>query len=334
MSKIWNDSIEKGRPERELKSRSNMWASELGGSQIDRFLKMRGTKPTNPPNPHSMRKFEAGNMMEWLVGLVLKRAGILIENQEWLSYQYPGLSEVTGKLDFFAGGQPDWEKAKEAVKSLELPDFFNRATDAIIAHFAQEYPNGLEKIVIEVKSCSSFMFDRYEKVGASQNHVLQTFHYLKSKNMEEGHIVYICKDDLRMLEVGVMNPSPVEDLYRGDIEAMSNFLRNDQQPELEKEVFFDKETGRFSKNWKVEYSNFLTMLYGYSEPEAYRMRWDSKVASFNRTLGRIVAGKNMTPLNKTVIEEMIAIFPNFDEFVAIAKEKGVKEENGEEAIVI
>lgn len=327
----WNASLE-NRAEREMKPRTRIWASEIGGSHIDRYLKMKGTTPTNPPNARSLRKFEAGNMMEWVVGLVLKRAGVLIENQEWLSYQYPGLCEVTGKLDFFAGGKPDWEKAIFEVKSLGLPEFFDRASSAVINHFSKEYPEGLNKVVIEVKSCSSFMYDRYEKVGPLVTHALQTYHYLKAKNMPEGHIVYVSKDDLRMLEFGVLNPSHLEDVYKGDIEAITHYVDTDTKPDLEKEVLFDRDTGKFSKNYKIEYSNYLTMLYGYKEPEAYRERWDKKVAGFNRTLGRIVEGKNMTPLNKETILEMQGWFPNYEELIEIAKAKGVKEETAVEGI--
>jgi len=35
----WNQAIEQGRPERELKVRDNIWAGELGGAFIDRYLK-------------------------------------------------------------------------------------------------------------------------------------------------------------------------------------------------------------------------------------------------------------------------------------------------------
>jgi hypothetical protein len=46
---IWNESLEKDKS-RELKERNTIWASELGGAMIDRYLKMKAIKPTNPPN--------------------------------------------------------------------------------------------------------------------------------------------------------------------------------------------------------------------------------------------------------------------------------------------
>lgn len=317
---IWNKSLE-NREERPMSPRRKIWASEMGGSFADRYLKMTGVKPTNPPNPRSLRKFEAGNMMEWLVGMVLKRAGILIEQQEWVGYQYPNLLEVSGKLDFLAGGKPDWEKAKSEIVSLELPDFFGRATRSIIEYLQEKYPTELKTIVLENKSSSSFMFDRYEIAGAEPKHKLQAFHYLKSKNLDEAHIVYICKDDLRMVEFGVFNPSETETEYKNDITLMTKYLNANEQPPKEEEVYFDEATMNFTKNWKVEYSNYLTMLYGYSEPEAYRARWNSKIVQFKRTFKRIVEGKKETPLDKTITEELKATFPNLDAYIAMAKAK-------------
>src|SRR6185295_14623479 len=118
---VWNQSLTV-RQERPLVPRDYVWASEIGGSMIDRYLKMQGVQPSNAPNLRSLRKFQAGDIWEWLCALVLKRAGILIEAQTKLSYQYPGLLRVSGKLDFLAGGQPDWGKARREMSSLGLPE--------------------------------------------------------------------------------------------------------------------------------------------------------------------------------------------------------------------
>jgi len=326
---IWNKSLE-NRKDRELKLRENIWASEIGGAYIDRWLKMKGVKPTNPPNPRSLRKFEAGNMMEWVVTMVLKRAGILIDTQEWVSFQYPGLLEVTGKLDHLAGGTPDWEKAKAEIKELELPEFFDRATEGIIDHLSKKYPNGLEKIIIEVKSCSSFMFDRYELMGAGDKHQLQAFHYLKAKNMSEAHIAYISKDDLRMAEYGVFNPSDIEKIYKADIEAMTKYIKENQEPPKEPEIYFDHDTGKFSTNWKVSYSNYLTKLYGYKDQHEYDEKYKGLVAKWNRVLKRVVDGANMTKLNLEVIDEIKKQFSNYDELVENAKSVKVNREGENE----
>lgn len=327
-SNIWNQSLEQGKPERLLEPRQHIWASEMGGAYLDRYLKMKGIPLTNPPNPRSMRKFEAGNMMEWLVMIVLKRAGILIDVQQWIAYQYPELLKVTGKLDCFAGGKPDWSKSLKEIHQLGLPEFFGRATNAIIAYFQKEYPAGLKEIVLEVKSCSNFMFERYEKYGldAAKNHAMQTFHYLKSKGLPEAHIVYICKDDLRMLEIGVMNPSPVEDMYKSDIEIMTGYINSDIQPEKEKEIIFNEDTCKFSQNWKVGYSGYLKHLYGYENQMQYEEKYKKTISKWNRTLGRCSENKQMTHLNIATIKEIKKVFSDFDQIVEKAKQSGIKED--------
>ena len=97
-AQIWNESLEEGNGRKPPQPRQKIWASEPGGSYIDRYLKMTGVEPSNPPNPRSLRKFEAGNIWEAIVGYVLKRAGILQSRQNWLTYTYEGLIPITGKL--------------------------------------------------------------------------------------------------------------------------------------------------------------------------------------------------------------------------------------------
>lgn len=311
----WNDSLLK-REDRKVKPRYNIWASEMGGAYIDRYLKMTGVEPTNPPNPRSLRKFEAGNLWEWIVGYVLKRAGIFISAQDWVSYKYPELLEVTGKIDYMAGGNPDWKTAIKSVDELDLPDLMARASKNIINDLAKKYKFGLKKVVLEIKSCSSFMFDRYEMTKqANEHHVLQAYHYLKAKNMDEAHIVYVCKDDCRMIEFGVFHPSPVEEIYKADIKKMTEFINAKQRPEKEPLVDFDEESLRFSPNWKVMYSNYLTMLYGYKNQREFEDKYRPITSSWNRVVKRAVEDKNMTDLNKKILNEIKLDFPNIEEVI-------------------
>lgn len=316
---VWNESLEK-RQEREPQAREMIWASELGSSYLDRYLKMTGVKPSNPPNSRSLRKFEAGNIWEWIVGLVLKRAGVLIDSQGWVKYQYPGLLEVTGKLDYMAGGTPDWDKAMAEFSSGEYPDFIKRAAKGVIEDLSKKYPKGLDNIILEIKSTGQFMFEKYEKFGTSDpKHRLQLYHYLKAKGMPEGHIVYICKDDCRMIEIGIDQPSVVEDEYKKDIEMMTNYLRSNVKPPKEDEIIYTEDTFRFAANWKVEYSPYLTMVYGYKDPMEFREKMDKQIGQWNRVFNRCVKGDNMTKMNLEVIENIKKTFPKFDAFVEKAK---------------
>jgi hypothetical protein len=322
---IWNDSLAE-RDEWEVKPRQHIWASELGGSFIDRWHRMKGIEPTNPPNKRSFRKFEAGNMFEWVVNTVLKRAGLLISTQDYIKHKYPGLLEVTGKLDHRAGGKPDWDNAE---LTGDYPEFMKRASKKIVKSFKKKYPNGLNEIILESKSVGSMMFHRYETHKMpNPNHELQLFHYLKGTNTYEGHIIYISKDDLMIIEVGVFNVLKTETKYQADIEKMTEYLKSDKPPEKEKEITFDEVAGRFYLNWKITYSGYLTLIYGYETPADFEGHFKGKVASFNRTLGRVVDGKNMTELNKATIKEIKGTFDNYNEIIKIAKKKRKVTKNG------
>jgi hypothetical protein len=324
----WNASL-LNRTERPLKIRDYVWASEIGGSMIDRYLKMNGVPQTNPPNARSLRKFEAGNLFEWILEFVLKRAGVLLDSQDWVNFQYPGLLRTTGKLDFLAGGQPDWGKARHEINSIGLPEMLSRASLAIVDHLESSYGNDpLKIIILEAKSISSFMMDRYEATGqANPNHRGQLFHYLKSKNMREGHVVYICRDDCRMLELGVFNPSSAEKDYKTDLEQITYYINNQIEPRKEEEVLFDEDLFSFQKNWRIEYSGYLTRLYGFKEPMDYREKWDKPVAAMNRVFKRCVTGAKMTDLNLQVIKSAKRYFPKWDDLVdraRVAAEKNPK----------
>jgi hypothetical protein len=219
------------------------------------------------------------------------------------------------------------------MKNVPFIEPFRYFIDNMINGFEKEFGNReLKPIVIEAKSVSSFMFERYKKTGkANLHHEMQEFHYLKSQGLDEGHIAYINKDDSEMLECAVYNPGPVEAEYKKRIAMLTRYVKAHELPPLEKEIDYGTEFVKFSTNWKIEYSQFLTKLYGYKTPEEYRDRWDKTVASYNRTLKRVLlvdsgaktpTGKPvlLTPLNQAALVEMKTAFPNLDEIIAGAKE--------------
>ena len=114
IANIWNSAIEK--KDRPIYSRDHLYASELGGSMIDRFHKLKGTPYTNPPNSRSMRKFMAGDIWEWIIKTVLVRAGIPFTTQDHVELKYEGLLPITGRIDFIIGGVTNYT---EAIKHLE-----------------------------------------------------------------------------------------------------------------------------------------------------------------------------------------------------------------------
>jgi len=314
---IWNDSLIP--VERKPEPRERIFASELGGAMVDRYLKMKGVEYSTPPNMRSLRKFEAGNYIEWLVSLVLKRAGLIISQQDRLEYAYDGLLPVSGKIDFLAGGTPDFAKARAEMDLYDLPPFARKATNDIIDRFEASGLSEFKKIVLEIKSCSSFVFKSIEATEAPlKNHVLQAFHYIKCLGLDEAHIVYVSKDDMLLKEFGVYNPSPTEDVYKKDIETITGYFRANQRPPLEPLIGW--ENGKFTVNRRVEYSNYLELLYGFERPEQYRAQVNKVVTSTNRVVKRIIDGAKMTDKNKEAIESIKKYYKNFDELVDEAKE--------------
>jgi hypothetical protein len=309
----WNKALEQIE-ERPMQPRGHLWASELGKSPVDLWLKLRGTPLTNPPNARSLRKFEAGNVFEWIVSLVLKRAGILKEQQKWSSWQYPGMVEVTGKADFIAGGIAKKDVAIEAIGELGLPNVFIKGGTQILEYL--EELGALEEMPLEVKSVSSFMFESLEKnKSASKIHRLQLTHYLKAMGYEKGRIVYICRDDLRMMEF-VVYLETAEPEYKKFIEDMTAVLKSDVRPEVENKIIFDNDLGKFAKNFNVAYSGYLTMLYGFKDQKEFDEMHTPVVNRWNRVMGRIKNGDKMTPKNLEVIAEMKLAGFNPDELVS------------------
>lgn len=317
MFNCWNSQVGV-REEHPLVERDYLYASELGGSFIDRWLKMKGTVPTNPPNMRSMRKFQTGNLFEWVVEQVLRQAGILQDRQERLEFQYPGLLRVSGRLDFIAGGKPDWDRA--AAEVAHFPPTLQHMSVEVVKDLRERFGDDeLKSIVIEVKSVASQMFSRYEGEHGkpSPQHAMQIFHYLKCTGMDEGHLLYVSKDDLLMAEFGIFNPGPWEPQVVADISAMTAHWNAGQRPDPEPLIKF--ENFRFSTNWKVEYSSYLTLIYGYDEPIQYRDAWGKLTASWTRVFKRCVAGANMTKANLDIIAQAKQKFGSWDTLVDQAR---------------
>ncbi len=312
----WNDSLGT-RPDRPMVPRNYMWASELGKSKIDRYLSMTAVVPTNSPDIRSRRKFDVGNFLESHIAFVLMRAGVLLSDpikQDRVTFQYPGLLEVSGRPDFIVGGVPNWDRAKELIENDQLTEGVKYQAIEMIRHLKETYPPGteLKKMVLELKSASLFMFNQRERERAADpHHVLQAYHYLKSLNIDEAKIVYLCKDDSRTLEFSVYLNSSVENIYRQDIAEMTEIIRSGKRPEKEPEIILDMKKAHFSDNWKITYSPYLTMLYPkYKHGEEYRNTWKSLTASWNRVLGRYIRGERMTDKNLEAIESVKVFFPN------------------------
>lgn len=309
LATAWNKGFTKWTEEENKKNpvpRDYLWASELGNSDIDLYLKLTGMPPSNRPDERSQRKFEAGEKTESVVADVLNRMGILKTQQEHVEFQYDGLLKVTGKIDFMAGGYIDIDKARKTIyeEYAYLSERMKYIFMSTVEELAEQNPKGLDEIPLEIKSSSLYMFDVYSRIGAGDNHQVQLFHYLKAKNIQEGHIVYICRDDYRLAQYAVFNPSEVEEVYKAKIEKMTNYIRNKIVPPLEPTIIWDSKLCRFNTNWNVMYSQYLTYLYKYEHQEDYRTQIEPLVRRMNSALIRKMEYKKMTELNVSALNEI------------------------------
>jgi len=81
-------------------------------------------------------------------------------------------------------------------------------------------------------------------------------------------------------------------------------LFNTLKQELEKAIEFSEDIGKFSKNFNVAYSGYLTMLYGFKDQAEFDAKYTPIVARWNRVIARIKNGDKMTDKNNEVIKEI------------------------------
>lgn len=311
LATIWNLSIEK--KDRPIEPRERLWASELGGSMIDRWHKLKGTQYTNPPNSRAMRKFMAGDIWEWIIKTVLIRAGIPFQSQERVELNYDGLLPITGKLDFVVGGAIDYTEALKRVEEEDMPDFIKNPVRAIIDDFRTTYPAGLPQKILEIKSVGSFIF---ESILVNDNplkhHLYQASVYHLTKKIPTD-IVYVCRDDCRLAQYNIDKIAPmIEAEIKKDLEQITKYHKDDIEPPKEELILW--EDGKFKTNWKIQYSPYLTMLYTYTDadgkdkaietPDEYFEAFSPIVSSWNRVIKRIKDKAPMTKSNLEKLEEM------------------------------
>lgn len=305
LANVWNKALDNA-PPRVYEPRDRIWASELYNSNVDIYLKMKGEQPTNLPNDRSIRKFEAGHMHEWFVKLILARIGIFKSTQDRVIFEEEGLVNVSGKIDFLAGGMPEHDtRVDEILGNMEIPELYQRQAEGMINFFKSEYPDGLDEKIIEIKSASLFAFNKVEATGKPlTGHDLQAYHYARNAKKEVA-LVYICRDDLRMFEISIPQyDDQLEERYYDRIREITYYHKNDIMPALEPLIEYDVDTGRFSKNFRVEYSPFLTKLYGFESPGEYDEKFAKMVTSWNGVMKRLLAQKKMTPLNEEKLREI------------------------------
>ena len=168
------------------------------------------------------------------------------------------------------------------------------------------------------------MMEKTEK--PIKHHRLQLFHYMKGLGLN-GELVYICKDDLRMMCFQYEPTEELEQEYLTDLAAITHYFTANTRPPLEKHIVV--EDGKFKKNFGIEYSNYLKFLYDFEEPRDYADSVKSQVARWTRVVARYAKGENITKKNEEVKAEIENAGYNFAQIVEQAKRYGVTEEEEE-----
>jgi len=294
----WNNVTPKDWP---YKARKHMRPSEIGMPFIDRWCSMNAIPITNPFTQRTLRIFQAGNVIEYIVLRSLALSGLLHSSQQWLELkETPEHLGMKGRLDATIGGFVDWDDARRRVDA-NLAEFAHSLDEdviaakstAIIEDLKKRFPKGFkEQIIVEVKSINSMAFhnskgnkDSDGDFKGYDHNKAQLYSYLEMAKTRVGLLVYISKDDFCMAEVPVRHDDKeVADAFWHDIQEMSRLYRADEMPKKEPEISFNQRNGKFETNWSVGRSLYLTYLYGYESQDAYEKSWHYKLLDVNRAL--------------------------------------------------
>ncbi len=329
---VWNEAFDSITRENPI-PRDYLYASEVGYSFINVYFKMQGVAPTNYPTGDAKRKMEAGKVWEAIIRMVLKRAGIMQSAQEKIDFNLPGLLSVHGKLDFIGGGRVDLDQAAQASiglkalwEELDMPEIYiqiaERTLNWVIA-MADQGELFLETMPLEIKSLSKYVWDMMESTGKPMDyHVSQCFHYTHGKKLPKGRIIYVNRDDCRLEEKDVFNNDENLKKYTSWVTTMTDYWNAKERPPKESLIHFNDIDFKFrKKTMEIEWSPYLTMIYGFEKPMDYREYVKKDVDGFNYTFKRCVEGAKLTTNNLEVMLRAEKQFPRWDEYVQLAKTK-------------
>lgn len=325
LSEIWNTVAFE--PERPLIKRDYVYASELGGSLHDRYLRMNAVPYTSPPNERSRGKFLAGHIWQHTVEVVLKVAGLYRDGEiEMNGFPYVGCLPVHGRCDIKAGkfDKDNALQKLEAVKLMVPPQLHYKIVKIVEALAGRD----LEEKLIEFKSASAYVVEKVKLMKTPlKGHGLQAYYYSKQSGLP-ADVSYISKDDNFMADAAV-TPEMYEDLMRQDLEQITYYFVKKEQPPPDPILWFNNLTGKFEKNILVEYSNYI-QLHGYTSPYEFRQAVEPKVKKWNDCikrhvdvlLGKITAKGNLIKMTSGAEEarkEIITAGYDFDAIIEVKK---------------
>lgn len=243
--------------------RNEIWASDLGGIMLDRYLDMKGIPYSDLPDGRGLANFFLGEQIETGLKNMLENLGIAYTDNERKVYFEKDYLGVVAKPDLIVE-VPSWDAvrdriAENAKKADLLEEKYKeremskiRREFEIVKKFRTKFPDGLKKTIFEIKSANTRSFKARKEEGASLNHQLQLLTYLKAYEIDEGHILYINKEYGNFLEFIVKRDDrELNKVWDTDVSKISYYIKNDIKPAL----VFDK------GDWRFKYSKYFTMLY-------------------------------------------------------------------------
>lgn len=312
---VWNKVIEK--EDRPLSPRERIYPSELGWSKIDTYYKMKAVPMTNPANERSRRKFWSGDWEEYMVSWILKCAGLSFTTQDRVLIQFDECYPISGKIDFIiTGTTTPMSYDKDAT-----PEFINEMIERLKSLFAD---GDFQVTILELKSQSIFAFEKTLARGNPHlGHMFQLWCY-KAYTGLPTILVYDCRDDKRIEEFTIDNiEDELGEMVLAEAKLITHYAKNDIVPPKEKLITF--EDGKFGKNLKVEYSGYLSMLYGrkmedgtfknFEIPMEYDKWAKSTVGKWNTCIKTLLKQglEGAKPLTKTQLNNQAKYLPEMED---------------------
>ena len=287
---MWNSTLIS--KQRVTEPRDRIWASDIGKHYWERYQKMMGVQPSEKLEDRVLREFAAGIWFEKMLVHVIKQIGIFKSTNERM--EIPANDKhllVSVKPDLIAGGQSNWDEARENVKNASFPEIVEGVCYKMIDNFESKFPEGLDEKMFEIKTVNSLVFWAKKEYlqEAYPHHTMQLYTGLKATGIKRGSIVYISKDDLTMAEFPVLlGTERHEEAWNKDVEEMSKFYRDGVEPPKPPDVVLDKRRsykfqkdkekyqckGEWVQNWEVNWSRYFNLLTGQERDE-----WEKSVSA-------------------------------------------------------
>ncbi|MCD6429380.1 hypothetical protein J7L09_01660 [bacterium] len=300
---LWNKELTLGREE-PLEPRDYIWASEIGKNYWERYMRMNAVPYTNPYTERILRKFEAGKFFERLIGYILTISGILkYDNKPFEIPETEKHLRILGKVDFIAGGKPNWDKIRQELETnllFQIFPTFEEMVKRLVEYLSERYPAGLKTLIYEIKSINSQLFWSKKEYlqQAYLHHQLQLYTYLRHFNIPEGRLLYISKDDLTLEEFPVyLDSQKLKELWEKDVETMTYYIRQKKEPPKPERIVFDPSKklrfkwnnkeyeiqGKWVDNWEIEWSVYRDLITG---PDFAKWKMENKklIAEKNQKL--------------------------------------------------